>query len=387
MATVTFLEPGMDATQDGSLFAGLNLSAGATAAYDSTQSHDGPGSIKIVIDLAGHNASPYTPDGAVADAGGCISAWYRFSTVTPATITDFMLNLTSANGSGIMGVALNTNGTLRFCNHAATAVSGGTTLSANTWYRICMSYTNASTSTWAAKIYINGVLEINSNAAGQGNGDRTGIACTSFGVNGTSVDSFSSPAVITMWIDSMYIDNRTDLTDCGNISVTAKRPFSNGTTNGFTTQIGAGGSGYGSGHAPQVNERPLSLTNGWSMVGAGSAITEEYTIEGASVGDVDISTATIKDFMGWVDVKALVAETGNIIVGGVNSNISVTTAAKVFTKVAGSSTYPTGGTDIGVTTSTTVTTFSLYECGIVVAYTPAVVSAVTFSTLMMMGVG
>lgn len=385
---VKFLEPGMDATQDGSFFVGLNTGTGSTAAYDSTQSHAGTGSMKCVVTQSGQTASPYTPDAVVVDAGGCVSAWFRFSTVTPATLTNFLMMLTSGNGSGRMGLGINTNGTINFAEKGATSQANGTTvLAINTWYRISLSYTNAAVSTWAAKVYINGVLEINANAATQGNASLIGINDLSFGQNSSSLGSFSTPGVSTIWVDSMYVDNRTDLTDCGAIDVTAKRPFSNGTTNGFTTQIGAGGSGYGSGHAPQVNERPLSTTNGWSMVGAGSAITEEYTIEAASAGDVDISAATIKDFLGWVDVKALVAETATIVVSGVNTSISVTTSAKIFTQVAGSSTYPAGGTDIGVITATTVTTFSLYECGIIVAYTPAVAATASASTLSLLGVG
>lgn len=382
---VTFLEPGMDATQDGSFFAGLNLGTGSTAAYDSSQSHAGPGSMKCVVVNSSQTASPFTPD-IVSDAGACISAWFRFSTVTPATLTNFLMVLTSANGSGRMGVGINTNGTLNFANKgSASQANGSTTLVVNTWYRISLSYTDVSTSTWAAKVYINGTLEINASAGVQGNGSANSTACVSFGQNSSSLGSFSTPAISTIWVDSMYIDNRSDLTDCGAIDVTAKRPNANGTTNGFTTQIGSGGSGYGTGHSPQVNERPLSTTNGWSMIGAGSAITEEYTIEGASVGDVDISTATIVDYLGWVYAKSLASETASIIVGGASSNISLTSANTMFTKVKGSSTYPAGGTDIGITTTTALTTVSLFECGVIVAYTPGVASATHNLTLL--GVG
>lgn len=386
MATTKFLEPGMDTTQDGSFFAGLNLGAGSTEGYDSTQAHTGTGSMKCVVTVSGNTSSPFTPD-IVSDAGACISAWFRFSTVAPATLTNFLMVLTSANGSGRMGVGLNTNGTLNFANKGSTSqANGSTTLVANTWYRISLSYTDVTISTWAAKVYINGILEINASAAVQGNGSANSTASVSFGQNSSSLGSFATPAVSTIWIDSMYIDNRADLTDCGAIDVTAKRPNANGTTNGFTTQIGAGGSGYGSGHSPQVNERPLSTTNGWSMVGAGSAITEEYTIESAATGDVDISTATIVDFMGWVYAKALVGETGSIIVAGSSSNISLVNANTMFIKAAGSSTYPAGGTDIGIVTTTALTTVSLYECGIMVAYTPAVVAG-TAHNLTLLGVG
>ena len=42
MAT-KFLEPGMDATQDGTFFVALNTGTGSTATYDSSQAHDGLG--------------------------------------------------------------------------------------------------------------------------------------------------------------------------------------------------------------------------------------------------------------------------------------------------------------------------------------------------------
>jgi hypothetical protein len=172
-----------------------------------------------------------------------------------------------------------------------------------------------------------------------------------------------------------YVDSSTAMTDPGNILVTAKRPVSNGTTNQFTTQVGASGSGYGSGHTPQVNERPLSNVNAWSISTAAKQ-TEEYTIEAASVGDIDISSATIVDYMGWIDAKE--ASTANspvahIIVGSVATAITLTTTNKFFTHVAGSTTYPTGGTDIGMDGQYTTTAhiFTLNECGIVFAYIPA----------------
>lgn len=148
-----------------------------------------------------------------------------------------------------------------------------------------------------------------------------------------------------------------------------------GTTNGFTTQIGAGGSGYGSGHSPQVNERALSTTNGWSMVGAGSAVTEEYNIENIATGDTNLTGATIVDWLGWASMSSLVGETVQMVVGGANFAQAITSTATLYTKMKGSTTYPVGtGTDIGITTDTSLTTVSLYECGIIVAYIPVATS-------------
>jgi hypothetical protein len=119
------------------------------------------------------------------------------------------------------------------------------------------------------------------------------------------------------------------------------------------------------------------------MVGAGSAVTEEYNVENVSTGDIDLTGATLFDWMGWVFAKSLASETASIVVGGTSSNIALTSTATAFMAAKGSATYPAGtGTDIGLVTSTTVTTVSLYECGVQIAYTPAPVTFVPHQTYM-----
>jgi hypothetical protein len=291
--------------------------------------------------------------------------------------------------TGCIGVGINTNGTLRLCARNCTEKNGATVLTANTWYRVSLSYIITTSTNFGAKMYLNGNLE-----ASTTNADGTlGAVTTSraqIGLTNSSIDTWSVTPIMSVWVEDVYVDNRSDQTDCGDVNVTAKRPNANGTTNGFTTQIGSGGSSYGTGHSPQVNERPLSATNGWSMVGAGSAVTEEYNIESISTGDVDITGASIVDYSGWVYSKALTTETAQIIVNGVNSNISLTTTNTMFQQIAGSTTYPAGtGADIGEITATTLTTVSLFECGMVVAYIPASASAnnSTKKFLMLLGLG
>jgi hypothetical protein len=76
--------------------------------------------------------------------------------------------------------------------------------------------------------------------------------------------------------------------------------------------------------------------------------------------------------MGWVSTKALVGETVNVILDGANVAQAITSTITMYLKVKGSSTYPSGtGADIGIQTDTSLTTVSLYECGVVVAYIPA----------------
>lgn len=379
MPTTKFIETGTDATQDFSFYAGTNPTGTGVISSDTSQSNDGPRSIKSLNAASGDIASCYTPNGVAADAGTLISGWFRFSTVSPATPTWFFGASQANNGSCIVYCGLNTNGTLRWGGRGVSK-NATTVLSANTWYRISIGYVITSTTNWSMKLYINGVLEDTSSNV-DGTLLATGSSCVVLGCNLSSQNGFATPAAMTVWCDSIYVDDRTDKTDCGNVHCTAKRPFSNGTTNGYTTQIGSGGSGYGTGHAQQVNELPLSTTNGWSMVGAGAAITEEYNIESRSVGDVNITNSTIVDYMGWLYSSSLSSETAQIIVNGVSSNISLTSTNTMFTKAAGSSTYPAGtGSDIGQITATTLTTVSLYECGIVFAYVP---SATTNSNFLM----
>lgn len=354
MATI-FLEPGGDADFNNLLWPGLE-NTGTAVAVATDFVHGGH--VKS-LKYAHNGTSSVTATTFFADAGGRISHWFYWNTLPAATCTIFVVTKTGL-GATVFRVRMTSAGIVQLWETSNQIGSNGATLATGGWHRISVAYTITSTTVNSFKVYVDGTLSITA----------TNVTITNTGSSDYVLGNASGDGTMDMRSSDHYIDNSSSLTDTGTIWVTAKRPFANGTTNGFTTQIGSGGSGYGSGHAPQVNERPLSTTNGWSMVGAGSAITEEYTIEGASVGDIDISAATLVDFMGWVDVKALAAETGKIIIAGASSNISVTTAAKVFTAIAGSTSYPSGGTDIGVITSTTLTTFSLYEGGVVFAYIP-----------------
>lgn len=296
--------------------------------------------------------------GVVSDAGTRISIYFFIHTLPTATAALFTV------GSGAtqeVAVKITSGGVLQLFEKTVQIGTNGSTLSTGIWYRISLAYTVSSTTVNNFRLFKNGTLDIS----------VTNATITNTGITLFVVGFGTSDATFDLRSSDHYVDNSSSLTDTGNIWVTAKRPFSNGTTNGFTTQIGSGGSGYGTGHAPQVNERPLSTTNGWSIINAGSVTTEEYTIEDVASGDIDIMSATIVDYTGWVCASSVTSETASIIVAGSTSNISLTSTATIFTKIAGSSTYPAGGTDIGVVTSATITTVGLYECGILVAFIPS----------------
>lgn len=352
MAT-TFLEPGGDATFDFTLWRGVS---DATIVSDIVHgSH--LRSIKI---LPNDFCDVVTPTNVVSDAGGRISFWVYV--VARPTATGTIISASQNGGGTNFSLAMTSAGVLQLLNSGGTQMgSNGATIPTATWTRISMSWVITSSTVNNINVYVNGTSSINS--------VNNTIGSTTTGT--FFIGNMSTDLTLALRLSDFFIDNSSANTDPGNIWVTAKRPVSNGTTNGFTTQIGSGGSGYGTGHAPQVNERPLSVTNGWSMIGAGSAITEEYTIEAQNVGDIDISGGTIVDYMGWAFAKALVSETGQIILNSVNSNIALTSTNTAFLVAAGSTTYPNGGEDIGIITSTALTTVSLYECGVMVAYIPA----------------
>lgn len=383
MATTKFIESGTDATQDFTFYQRLVQTTG-TVTSDSTQSEDGPRSIKANVTTSGGTAHAATPNSTVQDAGALISCWIRISTASPATAGAIIIVTGVNDGTGILALGLNTNGTLQLGGRGTTAKNGSTVLSANTWYRISLGYIITSSTSWSAVAYINGVSEVSTSNT-DGTLTATGSSGCSFGMSSSVIGSFGTPPVMTVWVDSIYIDNRTDKSDCGNVHVTAKRPNANGTSNQFTTQIGSGGSGYGSGHSPQVNEQPLNTANGWSLSNTTKS-TEEYNIESASTGDVDISTATLVDYMGWIYTSVNSTSDSpvhHIVLNNVATSITESTSNTMFTVAAGSSSYPAGsGTDIGMDAqyTTNAHTTSLYECGVVFAYTPATTTTSTSST-------
>lgn len=376
MPSAKFLEPGTDATQDLSFFASSTIHSG-TVASATDQKNTGTSSLKCVVSGTFGQAFVSTAAGTCSDLGRAISCYMRFSTVAPSIATELLCVMTSGGARATFDLVLDTTGKigLKVDDSAAVAL-GSTALSANTWYRFSLAYSITSTSNWACKVYINGIQELSlTQTHGTLNSNNTNFV--SFGLN----DQINDPALMTVWIDDMYIDDRTDKSDTGDIHVTAKRPFANGSANNFVTQIGAGGSGYGTGHAPQVNERPLSQTNGWSVVAVATTV-EEYNIESLSTGDVNLTGATLVSIFGWVFAKALISETATIIVdNGSTTNLALTSTPTLFTQISSTPTsYPAGtGTDIGMISSSTATTVSLYECGILVAYTPAASGSPFFS--------
>jgi len=363
---VKFLEPGGDADFGTSLWPTTVGTAPVVATDFVHGSH-----IKS-LKYAQNTYSGVIMSNLVVDAGGRCSVYFYFNTLPGATMQFVQLEQ-SSDGVPIIGVQITSGGVLQLCQYpngggsASQVGSNGATLSTGVWYRLCLAWKITSSTVNQIILFKDG---------------SSSISLTNVTLNNTSSADFqianaSNDATVDFRTSDHYLDNSNSMTDTGNIWVTAKRPNANGGSNAFTTRIGSGGSGYGSGHSPQVNERPSTTANGWSITTVATPITEEYNIESASTGDIDISAATIVDYMGWLFTKAVLSETAKIIVNNVQTSISIpTNAVTLFTQIAGSSTYPAGtGTDIGEISSNTATTISLYECGIIFAYTPAVASS------------
>ena len=363
MAT-TFLEPGGDSDFLVGTTNGFWKSISGSPVVATDFVHGGhKQSIKYPV-----NAASFVATGGLTstntDAGARIS-FYIYLNALPNAAATILATHTATNLTDVdvVTVRLTSGGVVQLWNQETAQIgTNGSTLSTGVWYRLSLAYTITSTTVNRFEFFKNGVSDIS----------VTNATLTTIVTKHTRIGNKNGNLILDFRTSDHYVDDSSSLTDTGNIWVTAKRPIANGTTNGFTTQIGSSGSGVGTGHSPQVNERPLSTTNGWSMIGAGSAITEEYNVESAATGDISLTGATIVDWLGWASMSSLVGETVQMVVGGANFAQAITSTNTLYTKIKGSATYPAGtGTDIGITTDTSLTTVSLYEAGILVAYIPS----------------
>ena len=315
------------------------------------------------------NKVVFTNNGYLADAGSRVTAYIYIATLPSADCSWFYAQKTDQT-TVVFKLILTSAGVLKLYETTNQIGSNGSTLSTGTWYRISVAYTITNTTTNRFEVFKDGVSDIS----------VTNATLTNTGSDNFGFGNISTDGSFDMRLSDIYVDDSNSLTDTGDVWVTAKRPNANGTSSQFTTQIGAGGSGYGTGHSPQVNERALSETNGWSGVTTSSTtLNEHYAIENAATGDLNLTGATIKGVMGWIraNLSSTTSQTGGIIVDGTYTAKSLGTSYGYHTQMSPNpTTYPAGtGTDIGmrkVTTTSTSRTGRLAECGVIIAYTPAV---------------
>lgn len=256
---------------------------------------------------------------------------------------------------------VSTGAILRVVNIGASGIEGAvfdgsTILLPDANYRITLSFFQNATDDLDVKVFVDGVEELTvpgGTADGQAIGQWPDLYYGWIGAPGANQ---------ICWFDQIYIDQGDDLTDPGNILMTAKLPAAVNVGN-FDTTVGTGA----------VDERPVSLTNHMRQ-NAITQVFQNYTLQAASVGDVDISAETYVGHMGWVIVaKISGSSTGTgITVNGTTTAIAMSSltsgAVTFFRKAVTGSVYPSDAAGIGARSFSGTSDMLLYECGVVVAY-------------------
>lgn len=246
MATTQFIESGTNATGG---FEFWSSTAGTTTSDTTTKRNGNLRSIKLNTGSPAAVARA-TKTSILADTGRRISAWWNFPAVSPAGNNGFM-TASNAAGTAVIQISLTTAGKLQINLAGAPNVQGTKVLETNTWYRISLSYTITSTTSYEIRVYINGTLEVTISS----NGTLTTVTTANLVMAGAVAagDNFIA------YCSDIYVDNGTDLADTGNISVTSKRPAADNTI-GFDAPIGTDpGANL---RYTAVNERPISQATG-----------------------------------------------------------------------------------------------------------------------------
>jgi hypothetical protein len=319
------------------------------------------------------SASAYVVAGGVlADAGRRISVRMRFDhTPDPAAGTGIIRIMTSTSGN-IAEVRLDSAGHLRLYAGSTGGTlqqTGSTTLSMNgtTWYRIAFCYTITSSSVNEFRVYLDGTQELTaSDVASQ----TTGTSHLRVGYTGTTAGANK-----VMYSQDHYVDNDTGLTDPGNVRVTGKMPASiSGTTNAWATV------GSGTNRWDRVDERPASTANRYTQT-ANTQVIEQFLVEADSVGDDDLTGATVLGKTGWAHY-AVAAGAGSTLIsmylqGGLFT-LTTTAASGVYQTHFKVATSAHASADlIGLRSSGTTADSNFAEAGILIAYTTATSVSIT----------
>ena len=355
MANIVWLEPGTSATFDTSFFTGSGTFASA-----SDQTHGQPRSLKL------STGSPATTANAdrtaiLADAGRRISFYFRFD-AAPSNDSAF-LALRTSGGSTVFLLNLTSARKLKATPTGVTSVTGTAVLSTNTWYRISVGYHITNTTTFVFNVYVDG-----------GAADVT-VNSGTMTTTGTDALRFAASTPLganqNEWVSDIYVDDGSDDSDPGDIRVTAKRPNANGATNSFDTTTSTTNSGYGTGNSIYVNERALATTGARRHNANNSTATENFAIENAATGDVDLTGLSVYGYMTWVQASGV--STDKIWDNGSTFAPSPSNfgTAAVKWHATTTTTYPSNSATCGMDRpSNSSTDAILNECGVIFAYNP-----------------
>lgn len=239
----------------------------------------------------------------------------------------------------------------RFVDAAGNFFDGITELAPDVFHRVSFAYLLPAADELSFNIYIEGIPELSQSELSTGG--EVNITDLRYGW------TTAPGANRVCWFDQIAIDEGDDLTDIGNVLLTAKRGATVNNDNFDTT----GGTGA-------VNERPVNLDNYRAQV-ATAQVAQDYTLEAADEGDVNISGETLRGYMGWLIAKKvgpLGGSFGFILNGNITSPFTLPTSPAFLKLSVTDSSYPSDAAGIGLPSATTSHDAYLYECGVIVAY-------------------
>ena len=370
--TPYFMDSGGDATGNNltaaeAFYTNTAVNANGMVSIDSTTSETGPDSWKFSAGTGGSSlqGALVYKNNVVGDSGTRMTGYFDFSTMPSGTDSFWGIAKSNLSGDEFI-ITVNSSGVLQLFTGGYSNQIGslGPTLATNKWYRISMSYRVTGATNYSVRVYVNGALAISHDQTSGGTSLGTNI-------NGITMpvgwDSANGSGVVN--VDDIYVDNGTDLSDPGDIHVTAKRPLSNGAANQFTPN--GSPSGYPSGavgNAQYVSERPL--TTGANVSVSLANQRENYTVESASQGDIDISNAGIIADEAWAYAKSSSNCTGELTNDGVDISIPlVSTGDNMFTNLSSNANFFATNQDVGIQSCTSTQMVNLEESGMQIAYT------------------
>lgn len=239
---------------------------------------------------------------------------------------------------------------IRFIDNDDNGYDGITRLAINEWNRISLAYVEQVENELAIKLYVNGIEELSLLA------DATNLNWPlhlDYGWVRIPGENH------LCWFDQIAIDEGDDLTDIGNVLITAKLPASVNENNWDTT----GGTGA-------VNERPLSETNYMQHTGGFTGLRQTYTLQTIDEGDIDLTGEALVGYMTWVWGKVGPGDVSEVYIVADDTDIfkPFTTTPTLERHAVTSTNYPSDAAAVGMVSNNDFADTFLYEGGSVVAY-------------------
>ncbi len=301
-APTQFIESGTSATNGFEFWASTTTSNnGAVTSDTGVTFTGGPRSIKSNsgTPVAG-NAFVSSPLSIFSGGVGRLTFGFRVAAFSILGKGIF-LGLVDSGSVVNLQLGVTSAGVLTLYDDTGTSVATGSTISAATKYRITFSLTITSTTVNEFRVFLD---------------DSTTAALTASnvtilsGVSGFTLGNTETDVTLSTIYNfgNIYVDNGTTLDNISinGLYVTSKRPATENTTS-FDTAIGNARSAS---DFNNVNERPLSETNGWQHA-ATSDVQENYGLETAAAGDVDLTGKTLIARTAWVWAKRGAAANGS----------------------------------------------------------------------------